>query len=359
MTAQQHTGFTPRSEVKVRVKGKQSMPDACVGPFVSGSQSIDSKVDSVSRLRPPISEARLHLSSLLESARRGKLTLVMGILNVTPDSFSDGGRYHATQDACARAAEMIADGADILDIGGESTRPVTFHRTGTQFSVSVQEELDRIMPVISMIAERFPSVPISVDTYKSEVAEAACRAGAVMVNDVSAMRADSRMAGVVSEYGVGVCLMHMPGLPGEVGTLDAETDIITEIRSHLENRIREAVRADIPPENIVIDPGIGFGKTVVQNLEIMRRQRELLIDDIPLLIGTSRKSVLGAVLGGAPPEERLEATAASVAIAIANGATIVRVHDVRQMKRVSQMTDAIVRGWPTHTHDDCRPTPGA
>lgn len=282
------------------------------------------------------------LREMLGIARRGVRTLVMGILNVTPDSFSDGGLYLDTESAVARAEQMVADGADILDVGGESTRPATFR---SQAPLPVEEELERILPVISALHASLPQVPISVDTYKAAVALRAVEAGAAMVNDISAMRADPAMAATVAALGVPVCLMHLLGLPMAIPSDPVYGDVVRDVCDHLRARAEVALSAGIAPENIVLDPGIGFGKTVEQNLELLRRQRELLAPGYPLLLGTSRKSTIGKVLGGLPPEDRLEGTAATVALSIANGAAIVRVHDVREMARVARMTDAIVRGY--------------
>jgi dihydropteroate synthase len=288
----------------------------------------------------PSSEA---LAELLATARQGSRTLVMGILNVTPDSFSDGGQYADPQAALEHAAQMVADGADILDVGGESTRPATFT---TASPLPADEEMHRILPVIAALAARLPAVPISVDTYKAAVARAAIQAGAAMVNDISALRADPNMAAAVAETGVPVCLMHMLGLPTALPPNPHYDDVVAEVGAHLRQRAEAALSVGIAPTAIILDPGIGFGKTAQHNLELLRRQRELLDLGYPLLLGTSRKSFIGKVLGGLPSEDRLEGTAATVAIAIANGAAIVRVHDVRAMTRVARMADAIVRGWP-------------
>lgn len=283
------------------------------------------------------------LTRLLQIAREGRRTLVMGILNITPDSFSDGGRFFDPEIAVNHAVQMVADGADILDIGGESTRPATF---ATHAALAPEEECRRILPVIAAVSARLPDIPLSVDTYKAEVARRAVAAGAVMVNDISALRADGDMAQTVAELGVPVCLMHLLGLPMAIPVHPEYTDVVAEVKAHLQERALVAVAAGIAPERIVLDPGIGFGKTAVQNLELLRRQHELTTLGYPLLLGTSRKSTIGKVLGDLPPEDRLEGTAATVAIAIANGAAIVRVHDVREMARVAKMSDAIVRGWP-------------
>ena len=281
------------------------------------------------------------LQDLLETARRGERTLLMGVLNVTPDSFSDGGLYFDPEQAVARAAQMIADGADILDIGGESTRPATF---ATQTPLPPDEELRRIRPVIEAIAQKFPTIPISVDTYKARVAAESLAAGAVMINDISALRADSDMAAVVAKAGVPVCLMHLLGLPMQIPTEPEYADVTRDVMNHLRERADAALKAGIFAYNIILDPGIGFGKNVAQNLELLRRLRELTEIGYLLLTGTSRKSTIGKVLGGLAVGDRIEGTAATVAISIANGASIVRVHDIKEMARVVRMSDAIVRG---------------
>jgi dihydropteroate synthase len=276
------------------------------------------------------------VTAFLDIARRGERTLVMGILNVTPDSFSDGGRYLCAEAAIARGEAMAAEGADLIDVGGESTRP------GAS-PISAQEELDRVLPVISGLAARV-AIPISIDTTKAEVATAAVGAGAAMVNDVSAMTFDAGMADAVARLGVPVCLMHMRGEPRTMQIAPTYGDVVSEVRDWLAARVEAAVAAGVRPERIVVDPGFGFGKTVEHNLTLVRRLREIASLGYPVLLGVSRKSTIGAVLGGAPPDERLEGTAAAVAIGIANGAAIVRVHDVREMVRVVRVADAIVRG---------------
>ncbi len=260
-------------------------------------------------------------------------TYLMGILNVTPDSFAGNGVMEV-ESAVARGRVMLAEGADIIDVGGESTRPGAI-------SVSLEEELRRVIPVVEHLVEEL-GAPVSVDTSKAEVARQALRIGAGMVNDVSALRADPQMAAVVAEAGVPVVLMHMGMRPTEQEQADG--DVVTEIRVHLAERIEAAVAAGIPRERILIDPGFGFGKTVKQNLELLRRLGEFRALGQPLLISTSRKGTIGKVLGGLPVEERVEGTAATVAVAIVQGVDIVRVHDVRAMARVARMTDAIVRG---------------
>ena len=280
--------------------------------------------------------------SLLAIARQGRRTLIMGVLNVTPDSFSDGGRFFRPNDALVAAEQMLSDGADILDIGGESTRPVTFNSNAP---LPEDEEKRRILPVITSLARRFPQAVISVDTYKASVAQAALDAGAVVINDISALRADKQMAMVAAAASVPVCLMHLPGLPARLTPNPQYVDVVADVARHLAERATAAIQAGILPDNILLDPGIGFGKNVVQNLELLRRLNELTRLGYPLLVGTSRKSTIGKVLGDLGPDDRLEGTAATVALCIAGGAAVVRVHDVREMTRVARMSDAIVRGW--------------
>jgi dihydropteroate synthase len=261
-------------------------------------------------------------------------TVVMGILNVTPDSFYDGGRYAQVEAAVQRAVQMAEEGADVIDVGGESTRP------GSQ-PVPEEEELRRVLPVIEAVRERV-DVPISIDTTKSHVAERALQAGACMVNDISGLGFDPRMAAVVAHYGALCCVVHIQGTPQTMQQNPQYEDVVRDISRYFEERLARAQQAGIPRENIWLDPGIGFGKTVEHNLEILRRLREFTAFGLPILIGTSRKSFIGRILGGLPPEERLEGTAATVVIAIMNGANAVRVHDVREMVRVARMTDAVL-----------------
>jgi dihydropteroate synthase len=274
-----------------------------------------------------------HVRRLQQTVRQR--TVIMGILNVTPDSFYDGGRYARAEAAVQRALQMVQDGADIVDIGGESTRP------GSQ-PVPEEEELRRVLPVIEAVRGQV-DVPISIDTTKSRVAERALQAGACMVNDISGLGFDPRMAEVVARHGALCCVMHIQGTPQTMQQNPQYEDVVRDISRYFEERLALAERAGIPRENIWLDPGIGFGKTVEHNLEILRRLREFTAFGLPILIGTSRKSFIGKILGDLPPEERLEGTAATVAIAIMNGANAVRVHDVREMVRVARMTDAVCR----------------
>ncbi len=293
-----------------------------------------------------VSRADARMRELMEIARAGRRTLVMGILNVTPDSFSDGGLFLGASEAVARARQMADEGADILDVGGESTRPATF---ASHAPLPVEEELRRILPVLDAVRDALPHVPLSVDTYKASVAEQALGRGAAMINDISALRADPAMAALLARAGVPVCLMHLPGLPAAIPPEPVYGDVVQDVVEHLRERARFAIASGILSANIVLDPGIGFGKNAAQNLELLRRLRELTALNYPLLLGTSRKATIGKVLGGLPPHDRLEGTAATVALSIANGAAIVRVHDVRAMTRVTRMSDAIVRGWSNET----------
>ena len=261
----------------------------------------------------------------------GRRTYVMGIINATPDSFSGDGLAGDIPAIVELARRFAGEGADLLDIGAESTRP------GHQ-PVDAADELARLLPALEAVAGAL-SLPISVDTWKAPVARAALSAGAVIVNDVRGLRGDPALAGVVAEYGAGLVLMHHRRRP-----LPAGDDVTDDVISGLRQSIAAADTAGIPRRRLVVDPGIGFGKTADQNLELLRELGRLRELGLPLLVGTSRKSTLGR-LTGRPPEQRVEATAASVALAIANGADIVRVHDVREMARVGRVSDAIVRGW--------------
>lgn len=264
----------------------------------------------------------------------GKRTYIMGILNVTPDSFSDGGKYLGRDAAVLQAEKMAEEGADIVDIGGESTRP------GAR-AVAADEEIRRVIPVIRELSKNKGMV-ISVDTRKAAVARAALEAGAQMVNDVSGLRQDKDMAGVVAHCKVPVCVMHMQGSPRTMQKKTSYSDLMGEITGCLEKSIAIAIDAGILHEKIIIDPGIGFGKTAAHNLEILKRLQEFRVLGCPILVGPSRKTLIGKVLG-LPVEERMEGTAALAAAAIANGADLVRVHDVKEMSRVARMADAIFR----------------
>ena len=273
-----------------------------------------------------------------EEFRWGERTYVMGVLNVTDDSFSGDGLGGDPDLAVARALGFQEAGADLIDVGGESTRPAgAVYGTGAA-PVSVEEELRRVIPVVRRLKERL-RIPISVDTHKAEVARQAIEAGAGLINDVWALKRDPDLASVVAETGVPIILMHNQR---GVDYRDLLSDVVNDLRRSME----QAAAAGVPEEQMLVDPGIGFGKTPVQNLELLRRLAEFKAAlGRPLVVGTSRKSTIGVVLGGLPPTERMEGTAATVALAIAQGADMVRVHDVKEMVRVSRMSDAIVRGW--------------
>ena len=258
----------------------------------------------------------------------GKRTLIMGILNVTPDSFSDGGQFVSLDAAIAHAEQMISEGADIIDVGGESTRP------GGE-PVTVEEEIRRVVPVIKGLVQR-TDIPISVDTTKSEVARVALDSGAAIVNDISALRFDFYVADAAARAGAGLVLMHSRGTPATMHRLPPVADIMHEVTHSLRASINMAERRGVKRESIVIDPGIGFGKSQEQNLELLAKLDQLIaaFPDYPLLIGTSRKSFIGRLLADetgtlAPTEDRLHGTMATITTAILQGAHIVRVHDVK------------------------------
>ena len=258
----------------------------------------------------------------------GERTYIMGIINMSPDSFSGDGLGSDIDKAIKQAVCFIADGADIIDIGGESTRP------GSQ-PIPLDEELNRVIPVLKRLAAEI-STPISIDTSKSAVAGRALEAGASMINDVWGLKQDPELAQVAAEAGVSIILTS------NQRNESCRQDIMTEVISDLERSIDLAKKAGVVEQNIIIDPGIGFGKSLEQNLEIIRRLAELKSLNKPILLGTSRKSMIGLVLD-LSPDQRLEGTAATVAIGIANGADIIRAHDVKQMARVCRMSDAIIR----------------
>jgi dihydropteroate synthase len=261
----------------------------------------------------------------------------MGILNVTPDSFSDGGSYFNKESAVEQALRMQEEGADMIDIGGESTRP------GAE-KVSVSEEIKRVVPVIEALVKKV-SVPISIDTYKSDVAKAAISSGASVINDISGLRFDPQMAETAARNKVPVVIMHIKGTPENMQTAPVYKALIPEIIDYLNEGIEIAVKSGIPDNMIILDPGIGFGKTVEHNLEIIKRLNEFSGFEKPVLLGHSRKSFIGKILDDLPVSERLEGTAAAAAIGIFNGASIIRVHDVREMVRVARTADRIKRGF--------------
>ena len=269
----------------------------------------------------------------------GKRTYLMGVLNVTPDSFSDGGDFNTIESALAQAENMVKSGVDIIDIGGQSTRPGAAE-------ICLAEELDRVIPVVQMLrqkADMFGSVPISVDTTRAQVAKAAVEAGADIVNDISGATFDWEMLSTVAQLQVPIILMHIRGTPQTMQKLTDYQDLIGEIREFLESRIAAAVAAGIDKYRIIIDPGIGFAKTYNQNLEILRELPKFRGLDCPILVGVSRKSFIGQILNQREAKQRIWGTAAACTSAIANSADILRVHDVREMHDVCLVADAIFR----------------
>lgn len=261
-------------------------------------------------------------------------TQIMGVINITPDSFFSESRLHTAADADARARQMISDGADWIDIGGESSRP------GAD-PVGLEEELRRVVPATEAVAAL--GVRVSVDTYRAETARQALAVGATLVNDITALRGDADMAAVVAESGCLCVLMHMRGNPRTMQDAPVYDNVVDDICAFFEERIATAEAAGILRERLWLDPGFGFGKTVDHNLEILRRLEEFQRFGLPVLIGTSNKSTIGSVLD-VPVDERMEGTAATTAVAVMKGAACVRVHDVRAMARVARMTEAILHG---------------
>ena len=258
----------------------------------------------------------------------------MGVLNITPDSFSGDGLNSDRDAAIEQAVRFQTEGADIIDIGGESTRPASIYSNASP--ISADEEMSRVIPVIEGLSPLL-DIPISVDTYKADVARAALQAGAAMINDVWGFRRDPEMAQVAASADVPVVLMHNQKHTRYV-------NLVPDVIAGLQEMMDAAVEAGVKRENVILDPGMGFGKTAEHNLEILRRLNEFRALGAPLLVGMSRKSTIGYVLG-LPVDERLEGTAATVALSVAFGADIVRVHDVKEMARVARMSDAVVRGW--------------
>ncbi len=263
--------------------------------------------------------------------------LVMGVLNITPDSFSDGGELATPTAALRRAGSMVEAGARILDVGGESTRP------GAK-AVPADEELRRILPVVELLARELP-VPLSIDTRKAEVARQALDAGAVVVNDVSGLRHDPAMASVVARSGAGLVLMHMRGTPADMGAHTSYRDLVEDLLAELAQSVDRALEEGVDREALVVDPGIGFAKTPAQSFELLNRLGELKSLGLPLLVGTSRKSFLGALLD-LPVQERVTASAVSCALAWERGARIFRVHDVRETVEALAVVRAVVDGFP-------------
>ena len=265
----------------------------------------------------------------------GERTLVMGVLNVTPDSFSDGGRYLDPDLAAERAIAMEREGADLIDIGGESTRP------GSE-GISVEEEIRRVLPVLERLRGRL-KIPISIDTQKAAVAEAAVRAGAELINDVSALRSDPSIADVARRRRLPLVLMHMRGRPRTMQKTSFARNVIADVLKGLREAATRARKAGVSKTQLVLDPGIGFGKSYEQNCELLARLPELARLGCPLLVGASRKSFIGKLLGDVPEDRRIWGTAAAVTASILGGAHIVRVHDVAEMLQVARIADAILR----------------
>lgn len=263
-----------------------------------------------------------------------KKVAVMGILNLTPDSFYDGGRYRTEKEVLKRVEQMIEEGADIIDVGGESTRP------GAK-RISAEEEIKRVIPYIQKITNLF-DIPLSIDTYKAEVARKAIEAGAQMVNDISGLRFDPEMAGVVSLYKVPLVIMHIKGTPRDMQDHPHYDSLMDEIISYLREGLKIATVAGINREKIIVDPGIGFGKTVEHNLFILKKLSQLKVLGSPILIGVSRKSFIGKVLN-LPPEERLAGSLAATCVAVLEGAKIVRTHDVKETREAVDLAEAILQ----------------
>lgn len=265
----------------------------------------------------------------------GSRTLIMGVLNVTPNSFFDKGKFFDKKNAIDHALAMVSQGADIIDIGGESTRP------GAK-EISAREEHDRVMPVIEAVIKKIKK-PVSIDTRKAVVAREALKAGASIINDVSALRHDPAMADVAARYNAAVILMHMKGEPETMQNSPRYKDLIREISVYLKESVKIAVKAGVKKEDIILDPGIGFGKTLAHNLEILRRLKYFKALGYFLCIGTSRKSFIGKILGSDHPDDRLTGTIATCVAAIMNGADILRVHDVREAVQAARVTDSIIK----------------
>jgi dihydropteroate synthase len=273
-----------------------------------------------------------------KSFDRGSRTYIMGVLNVTPDSFSDGGQFQTVNAAIDRAVQMVISGVDIIDIGGESTKPGAI-------PVDIATELARVIPVISAIRQQpeVRDIPISIDTTKSVVAQAAIAAGADIINDVSGGEFDSQMFATVAKLGVPYIMMHMRGTPQTMQQMTDYRDVVGEIIAFFETQIDRAIKSGIDRSHIIIDPGIGFSKTYDQNIALIRQLDRFKVLDLPLLVGVSRKSFLGKILNQPDPEQRLWGTAAACCASIVGGADILRVHDVAEMVDVSRVADVMFR----------------
>lgn len=295
-----------------------------------GLQNLGERIEEILN---NIQRKNWHIKAGRFSLNIGKRTLLMGILNITPDSFSDGGMfYKKPQQAIEFALKMEENGADIIDIGGESTRP-------SAKVIPLEEELRRVIPVIKILNRRL-KIPISIDTRKAKVAKEAIEAGASIVNDVSGLRGDVGMKKVIARYGVPVIIMHMKGTPRTMQKRPVYKDLISEIIDYLEESIRLAQKSGVSLENIIIDPGIGFGKTVEHNLIILKNLYQFKILGRPIMVGTSRKSFIGKILN-LEVGERIFGTIASCVLAVINGANILRVHDVKEVKQAIKLIDAI------------------
>jgi dihydropteroate synthase len=324
-----------REPVRVIVMGtvdqlRAAARNLSVQPF--GLSALSAELKRLLATEFPSTPERASMAAGRHLLEFGGRTLVMGVINVTPDSFSDAGELFDREAARRRALEMERGGADVIDIGGESTRPKAD-------PVALEEEIERTVPLIGSLAGEL-DIPISIDTYKSEVARRALDAGASIVNDVSALRFDPEMAPLAAERGVPVILMHMQGTPRNMQENPTYVDVVADITRFLAERAALAMEAGVAPDRIIVDPGIGFGKNLDHNLEIMRRLDEFKSLGFPLLVGTSRKSFIGRVLD-LPVDRRLLGSAATVAFAVAGGVDMVRVHDVEEMREVVKMTDAM------------------
>lgn len=306
-----------------------------IGIYSSCFSHLDSRTGLLYPPRMPVLRSKFQLHLPDRTLSLGEHTLVMGILNVTPDSFSDGGRFLDVDRAVARAMEIEEEGADFLDIGGESTRPGSPR-------ISLPEEQRRVLPVLERLRGKI-SIPISIDTYKAEMAEQALRLGVALINDVSAGRWDSRMFEVVRSRRAAMVLMHMRGEPLTWSKLRPRRAVVQSVLKDLCAWSQQARQAGISHQQILLDPGIGFGKTAAENLQILCELSAFHSLGFPLLVGTSRKSFLRTLVNP-PADERLMATAATIALAIREGVHMVRVHDVRRMREVAQVTDAILQG---------------
>ena len=265
----------------------------------------------------------------------GRRTYLMGILNVTPDSFSDGGQYNTLQSALSQAQYMINHGADIIDIGGQSTRP------GAE-EISYTEEFERVIPIIKAIREQF-SIPISIDTTRAKIAEKAIAAGADMINDISGGTFDPEMFNLAARVDVPIILMHMRGKPENMQQMTNYQDLVPDILDFLGLQLQKAIACGVDSEKIIIDPGIGFAKTFEQNIQLLRRLSDFKVLGVPILIGTSRKSFIGKIINQQDPQKRVWGTAATCCSAIMSGADILRIHDVAEIYDVSRVADTIYR----------------